>query len=186
MTYTRPGIYVSEGPFTTHVVSSPSTSAAAFIGTAERGPSSPALIQSWNSYKTQFGDLDVNYEMGYALYHFFANGGRTAYVNRVTSGASTSVAAFANFAGTVATVATATLFRLSAPSIGTWGNSISAVVSAGAVLFTMIVFTLLYGVLAIIEVGLTLRVIKMGPAEELDYADPQLGGSEDKQLVMAY
>jgi cytochrome d ubiquinol oxidase subunit I len=44
----------------------------------------------------------------------------------------------------------------------------------------------LYGVLAFIEVGLTLRVIKMGPAEELDYADPQLGGSEDKQLVMAY
>jgi len=65
-------------------------------------------------------------------------------------------------------------------------DGVSAVVSAGAVLFTMIVFTLLYGVLAFIEVGLTLRVIKMGPAEELDYADPQLGGSEDKQLVMAY
>jgi cytochrome d ubiquinol oxidase subunit I len=65
-------------------------------------------------------------------------------------------------------------------------DGVSAVVSAGAVLFTMIVFTLLYGVLAIIEVGLTLRVIKMGPAEEFDYADPQLGGSEDKQLVMAY
>ena len=65
-------------------------------------------------------------------------------------------------------------------------DGVSAVVSAGAVLFTMIVFTLLYGVLALIEVGLTLRVIKMGPAEEFDYADPQLGGSEDKQLVMAY
>ena len=65
-------------------------------------------------------------------------------------------------------------------------DGVSAVVSAGAVLFTMIVFTLLYGVLAFIEVGLTLRVIKMGPAEEFDYADPQLGGSEDKQLVMAY
>ena len=65
-------------------------------------------------------------------------------------------------------------------------DGVSAVVSAGAVLFTMIVFTLLYGVLAFIEVGLTLRVIKMGPAEEFDHADPQLGGSEDKQLVMAY
>ena len=65
-------------------------------------------------------------------------------------------------------------------------DGVSAVVSAGAVLFTMIVFTLLYGVLAFIEVGLTLRVIKMGPAEELDYADPALGGSEDKQLLMAY
>ena len=65
-------------------------------------------------------------------------------------------------------------------------DGVSAVVSASAVLFTMIVFTLLYGVLAFIEVGLTLRVIKNGPAEELDYVDPKLGGSDDKQLVMAY
>jgi cytochrome d ubiquinol oxidase subunit I len=65
-------------------------------------------------------------------------------------------------------------------------DGVSAVVSAGAVLFTMIVFTLLYGALAFIEFGLILKVIKNGPAEELDYEDPQLGGSEDKQLVMAY
>ncbi|MEY2628422.1 MAG: hypothetical protein RL066_238 [Actinomycetota bacterium] len=65
-------------------------------------------------------------------------------------------------------------------------DGVSAVVSAGAVLFTMIVFTLLYGVLAFIEVGLTLKVIKNGPAEELDYEDPKLGGSDDKHLVMAY
>ena len=129
MTYTRPGIYVSEGPFTTQVTSSPSTSAAAFIGTAERGPSSPALIQSWNSYKMQFGDLDVNYDMSYAIYHFFANGGRTAYATRVTSGAS-SAPAFANIAGTVATVG-GTVFKISAPSVGTWGNSISVTTSAG-------------------------------------------------------
>jgi cytochrome d ubiquinol oxidase subunit I len=50
----------------------------------------------------------------------------------------------------------------------------------------MIVFTLLYGVLAFIEFGLILKVIKNGPTEELDYEDPELGGSEDKQLVMAY
>jgi len=65
-------------------------------------------------------------------------------------------------------------------------DGVSAVVSAGAVLFTMIAFTVLYGILAFIEVGLTLRVIKMGPAEELDYVDPQLGGSADKPLVMSY
>ena len=65
-------------------------------------------------------------------------------------------------------------------------DGVSAVVSAGAVLFTMIVFTLLYGVLAFIEVGLVLKVIKNGPAVELDYEDPQLGGSDSKPLVMAY
>jgi cytochrome d ubiquinol oxidase subunit I len=65
-------------------------------------------------------------------------------------------------------------------------DGVSTVVSAGAVLFTMIAFTLLYGVLAFIEVGLILRVIKMGPAEEFDYADPEIGGSADKPLVMSY
>ena len=65
-------------------------------------------------------------------------------------------------------------------------DGVSAVVSAGSVLFTMIVFTLLYGVLAFIEIGLTLKVIKNGPATELDYEDPQLGGSDSKPLVMAY
>ncbi|MDP1851871.1 MAG: cytochrome ubiquinol oxidase subunit I [Candidatus Planktophila sp.] len=65
-------------------------------------------------------------------------------------------------------------------------DGVSTVVSAGAVLFTMIAFTLLYGVLAFIEVGLIVRVIKIGPVEELDYANPQIGGSADKPLVMSY
>jgi len=65
-------------------------------------------------------------------------------------------------------------------------DGVSAVVSAGSVLFTMIVFTLLYGVLAFIEVGLTLKVIQNGPTTELDYENPQLGGSSDKPLVMSY
>lgn len=65
-------------------------------------------------------------------------------------------------------------------------DAVTAVVSAGSVLFTMIVFTLLYGFLAVIEVGLTLKVIKNGPAPELDYENPQIGGSTDKPLVMSY
>lgn len=130
MTYSRPGIYVSEGPFTTNVATSPATVAAAFIGTAERGPTSPALINSWNSYKSQFGDLSANYEMGYALYHFFANGGRTAYVTRVVSGASTSAPASANFAGATGGSST-TVFKLRAPNVGTWGNGITATITAG-------------------------------------------------------
>ena len=65
-------------------------------------------------------------------------------------------------------------------------DGVSQVVSAGAVLFTMIVFTLLYGILAFIEVGLVLKVIKNGPSEELDYADPELGGSDQQKLVMSY
>lgn len=65
-------------------------------------------------------------------------------------------------------------------------DGVSAVVSAGSVLFTMIVFTVLYGFLAFIEIGLTLKLIQNGPAPEVDYEDPQFGGSTDKQLVMSY
>jgi len=65
-------------------------------------------------------------------------------------------------------------------------DGVSQVVSAGAVLFTMIAFTILYGALAVIEFGLIRRVIHLGPLDEVDYADPQLGGSDTKQLVASY
>lgn len=130
MTYSNPGIYVTEGPFSTNVASSVANAAAAFVGTAERGPTTPTLVQSWNSYKSQFGDLTANYEMGYALYHFFANGGRTAYVTRVVSGASTTAAAAANFTGNFSN-STSTIFKLKAASAGTWGNNLSVTISAG-------------------------------------------------------
>ena len=65
-------------------------------------------------------------------------------------------------------------------------DGVSQVVSAGAVLFTMIAFTILYGALAVIEFGLIRKVIHLGPLDEVDYADPQLGGSDTKQLVASY
>ena len=65
-------------------------------------------------------------------------------------------------------------------------DGVSQVVSAGAVLFTMIAFTILYGALAVIEFGLIRKVIHLGPLDEVDYVDPQLGGSDTKQLVASY
>ena len=63
---------------------------------------------------------------------------------------------------------------------------VSTVVSAGAVLFTMIAFTALYGILAFIEVGLILKTINIGPRPEEDYEVTSLGGSVDRPLVMSY
>lgn len=65
-------------------------------------------------------------------------------------------------------------------------DGVSAAVSVGSVLFTMIVFTLLYGLLAVIELKLILRTISNGPMPESDFEDPKLGGSDSKPLVMAY
>jgi len=59
-------------------------------------------------------------------------------------------------------------------------DGVSPTVGTGAVAFTMIAFTLLYGVLAVIEFGLMMRTIKVGP-------EPISSKSEDAdKLVMAY
>lgn len=63
---------------------------------------------------------------------------------------------------------------------------VSAVVSSGAVLFTLIAFTALYGILAVIEVGLIFKTIQIGPKAE-DYSEiDSVGGSDDRPLVMSY
>jgi len=59
---------------------------------------------------------------------------------------------------------------------------VSATVSAGNVAFTMIVFTLLYGILAVIEAGLFFRTIKVGTEKPMDAANHP----ENKKLAMAY
>lgn len=141
MTYTRPGIYVTEGPFSTNVTTSPATVAAAFIGTAERGPNTPTLVQSWAAYKGLFGELTSNHEMGYALYHFFVNGGRTAYVSRTTSGASSTAIANSSFLGT-ANSSAQSVFKLKASSTGAWGNDLTVTVATGNVSGTNPTFSL--------------------------------------------
>lgn len=133
MPYSRPGIYLTEGNFSTNIQSVPAGTAAAFLGTAERGPTKPYLVQSWNDYKANFGDLSADYELGYALYHFFANGGRYAYVTRVVSGASAAKAATKTFTGGVAGASAGDLFTLTASSIGTWGNNLTVDITSGTV-----------------------------------------------------
>lgn len=130
MAYTNPGVYVNESPFATTVTTGPTTTAAAFLGTALRGPTTPTLVDSWTSYKSKFGDISSAYDLGYAVYHFFANGGRTAYVSRVV-GASALPAEIA-VTGTVNSTG-GTLFKVKAANPGAWGNSLIATVSNGLV-----------------------------------------------------
>lgn len=133
MAYTRPGVYVSEAPLRTSARRPNSTSIAAFFGTAERGSTTPFLIDSWASYKTEFGDFNQNYDLGFAVYHYFANGGRVAYVTRV-AGASAAAATTSNVTYTPSTGASATsLLTATAKSVGTWGNALKVKLSAGKV-----------------------------------------------------
>lgn len=127
--YTNPGVYVTESPFATSTSTGPTTTAAAFLGTALRGPTTPKAIDSWNSYKANFGDISSSYELGFAVYHYFANGGRTAYVSRVLGASSTP--ATATVLGTQNGGSSATSFTLSSANNGVWGNSLTATTSAG-------------------------------------------------------
>lgn len=139
MAYTSPGVYVSEKPFTTTTVTGPTTSAAAFIGTALRGPTSPVLVDSWSTYRSLFGDVSSAYELGYAIYHFFANGGRSAYVARVVGASATTASANAsgNYNGS-----SGTPFKVKSANEGTWGNNLTADVSAGLVTGSVPTFNL--------------------------------------------
>lgn len=68
-------------------------------------------------------------------------------------------------------------------------DGVSPSVGAASVAFTMIVFTLLYGVLAVIEFKLMIRAIQIGP-EVIDtselHEEVELGGDSTKKLTMAY
>jgi phage tail sheath protein FI len=95
MAYERPGVYVQE---TLNPVQ-PTTglnsdTIGAFIGPNDRGPSTPTLVSSWSEYTTLFGSWNTtaSNDLPLALYLFFANGGRQAYVSRVLGGGSASAA----------------------------------------------------------------------------------------------
>jgi cytochrome d ubiquinol oxidase subunit I len=60
-------------------------------------------------------------------------------------------------------------------------NGVSPTVTSGEVLFTMIVFTILYGALAVIEFKLMIRAIQVGP-EKVSVAK----ADSDQVLTMAY
>jgi hypothetical protein len=129
--YTTPGVYVSESALSSLTPTLTGITAAVFFGEAERGPTSATLIQDWTTYKRVYGDLKNAYDLGYAVYHYFANGGRACYVVRVA--ASDAVTAVKddfpyepNGDGNASP-----LFDVEAISDGAWGNNVTVEVTGG-------------------------------------------------------
>lgn len=135
--YSTPGVYVNESALAALAPSTSGTSPAVFFGTAARGPVIPTLISDWATYKSTFGDLDNAYDLGYAVYHFFANGGRACYVCRVTgAAAATATKTAVPFYPTGVGNASASLFTANADSPGAWGNGLTITFIAGNVTAT--------------------------------------------------
>jgi len=144
-TYSTPGVYVNEGALASLTPSVSGGTSAVFFGSAERGPTAATLITDWASYKRTYGDLKNAYDLGYAVYHFFANGGRSCYVVRVvgtydtaggtadsvapTKAANTDIAYYP----TGSSNASAGLFDATAVSNGNWGNNVKVGIVGGLV-----------------------------------------------------
>jgi phage tail sheath protein FI len=133
MALSRPGVYITEGPFTTNAAVGPQVTPAAFFGTVARGPIGPTRIDSWNQYKSLYGDLTNTSDLGYSVYQFFANGGRSAYINRIahTTTAQNNAAAVTAKSGPItgtigSSTSVVTLFKVQAKSPGTWANWVAS------------------------------------------------------------
>ena len=105
-----PGVsltFVPRGPDTEPL----RTDVAAFLGRTRRGPvGTPVRVESWNDVVGAFGPPDGSAATPYALRGFFENGGRTAWVLRVSGPADTATAEWVQG------------WRVVATSPGAWAN----------------------------------------------------------------
>jgi uncharacterized protein len=130
---TYPGVYIQEIPSGVTTIAGVATSIAAFVGWTKQGPATQAqLILSWSDFQRQFGGLDANSLMSYAVYHFFNNGGSQAYIVRLTQQAGGNPAKTASH-----TIANFLTFSASNP--GNWGNNIQLDVNVSGNRFGIIV-----------------------------------------------
>ena len=85
---TYPGVYIEEIPSGVRTITGVSTSVAAFVGSAKRGPINRAVhILSYADFERAFGGLDAGSEMSYGVRQFFLNGGTDAWIVRLAKGA---------------------------------------------------------------------------------------------------
>ena len=83
----RPGVFLQENLVQQSTeVNSTSNATAAFVGYLTKGPETPTYVTSWADFTKYFGGLDYNLPTTLAVYMFFSNGGRNAYIRRVTKG----------------------------------------------------------------------------------------------------
>lgn len=81
---TYPGVYIAEMPQTQRGVAAVATNIAAFVGRTPVGPTDePQTIFSFGDFQQQYGGLQFDYPVSYAVQDFFANGGSQAIVARL-------------------------------------------------------------------------------------------------------
>jgi uncharacterized protein len=118
-----PGVYIEEIPSGVHTIVGVATSITAFLGQAAKGPIDRAVtVFSYSDFVRQFGDLDVNYPMGFAVRDFFLNGGSQGVIVRLYK----NPADAAKKPSASLKAGTGTQLALIASSPGDWANGLQA------------------------------------------------------------
>jgi phage tail sheath protein FI len=123
---TYPGVYVEEVPSGVRTITGVATSIAAFVGYTTRGaPDRAGTLTSWGDFERQYGGLNRDSPLSYAVRQFFANGGTQAVVVRVATGHATA-------AWVLQSSTPAAVLDVSAESAGAWGNGLRLAVDREA------------------------------------------------------
>lgn len=124
VTVSYPGVYVEEIPSGVRTVVGVPTSITAFVGRARRGPvNEPVRVQDFGSFERTFGGLWERSALGYAVQHFFRNGGSDAVIVRaVRPDAATATTAGGPQPAIGGAADANTGLVLAAASPGDWGN----------------------------------------------------------------
>lgn len=135
MSFSRPGVYITERLLPATIPQGPSADAAgAVVAPFAQGPETVTRVTSWYDFTKYFGGYNAAYPATFQVAAFFQNGGRELYVQRLL--ASDAVKAEIEIVNGSAVIAT-----VQAKNAGTDGNNLRLVVTAGQVTNTF-TFTL--------------------------------------------
>lgn len=122
VTPTYPGVYLEEIPSGVRTITGVATSITAFVGYTARGAVNQAIrIFNYGDYERNFGSLNRDSEISYAVQQFFLNGGSDAYVVRVAKNAAKAAVQLRDLGNTI-------VLTVRAASEGVWGNNVRLVV----------------------------------------------------------
>lgn len=131
MTFSRPGVYITERLLPATLPQGPTADAAgAVVASFAQGPEDVTRVQSWFEFTRFFGGYNALYPATFQVAAFFQNGGRELYVQRML--AANAVKASVN----VMTSASDMVCVVTAKNAGTDGNNLRVVVAAGTVAST--------------------------------------------------
>jgi hypothetical protein len=145
--YRRPGVYLEEAVLRGPGEVGFASAVTLFAGYAAQGPTNvPVRLSSWSEYTAAFGGFDQPADvqkafLPYALFSYFQNGGRNAYVIKAVNGDDGAAAEVEVGDGDTPTPGVA--FTVTAKSDGVWGNTLKVGISyqqSSPLVYTILVY----------------------------------------------